>query len=60
MKSLDLNKIAEYVEVHISTFHQKRLNKIKELELNEILKKKNPYLFTKHTTVRRSLLKSGV
>lgn len=59
MKPLNLNKVAEYVEIHISTFHQKRLDKIKELKLNEILKKKNPYLFkAKNLLTAQDLIKS--
>jgi len=45
MKSLDLNEVVEYVEIHISEFHDKRLLKIKRLALDEILCRKNPYLF---------------
>ncbi len=59
MKPLNLNKVAEYVEIHISTFHQKRLEKIKELNLNEILKKKNPYLIkAKNILTAQDLIKS--
>lgn len=45
MKSLDLAKVIEYVEVHVSKFHEKRLLKIKQLSLKEVLQRKNPYLF---------------
>lgn len=59
MKPLNLNKVAEYVETHISTFHQKRLEKIIELRLNEVLKKKNPYLFkAKNILTAQDLIKS--
>ena len=59
MKSLDLFKVNGYVEGHISTFHQKRLDKIKELKLNEVLKKKNPYLFkAKNILTAQDLIKS--
>ena len=34
-----------YVEENISSFHEKRLNKIETLRLKEVLQKKNPYLF---------------
>jgi hypothetical protein len=53
MKSLNLNEVIKYVEVHISEFHDKRLLKIKQLALNEILRRKNPYLFK-----AKSLLKA--
>lgn len=58
MKPLNLNKVAEYVENNISTFHQKRLEKINELNLNEILKKKNPYLIkAKNILTAQDLIK---
>ena len=40
-----INDIIQYVEENISSFHEKRLNKIETLKLKEILQKKNPYLF---------------
>lgn len=46
MEKLNLNEIVEYVEVHISIFHEKRLSYIREnIDLDKILKQKNPYLF---------------
>lgn len=60
MKPLNLNKVAEYVEAHISTFHQKRLEKIKNLELGEVLKKKNPYLFKAKNILTSQDLVKGI
>ncbi|MDR3697093.1 PmeII family type II restriction endonuclease [Mucilaginibacter sp.] len=45
MKKLDLNDVAIYVEQNIGTFHLKRIQKIKSLNLTKILLSKNPYLF---------------
>lgn len=45
MGSIEQNKVFEYVENNISTFHHKRLLKLDSLRLNDVLKKKNPYLF---------------
>lgn len=46
MKPLNINEIIEYVEIHIAGFHDRRLNSVKEkIDLNRILKQKNPYLF---------------
>lgn len=46
MKQINLKEIKEYVEINISTFHAKRLEYIKQkIDLNKILKQKNPYLF---------------
>ncbi len=60
MKQLNLDKVAEYVEIHISTFHQKRLEKIKELKLNNVLKKKNPYLFKAKNVLTAQDLVKGI
>ncbi|MCS6889585.1 PmeII family type II restriction endonuclease [Chloroflexus sp.] len=35
----------QYVQANIGTFHEKRLNSLRNLELRQILKRKNPYLF---------------
>lgn len=40
-----ITRVEEYVREHISEFHESRINKLTELKLNDILKKKNPYLF---------------
>jgi len=45
MNNLSINDVIEYVEQNISVFHEKRIAKIGDLKLKEILQKKNPYLF---------------
>ncbi len=40
-----IEAITIYIENHITTFHSKRLERVRGLELNDILKRKNPYLF---------------
>jgi len=46
MEKLDLKQIYDYVESHISIFHKKRLDYIKDkVDLLKILKQKNPYLY---------------
>ncbi len=45
MKKLNLKSVTQYVEEHIGEFHQRRLDKVNGIELNEILEAKNPYLF---------------
>jgi hypothetical protein len=45
MDKLLINEVIEYVEQNISTFHEKRISKIGDLRLKEVLQKKNPYLF---------------
>jgi len=45
MKKLNLNKVVKYVENNIGIFHKKRIERLNNLQLKTILKKKNPYLF---------------
>jgi hypothetical protein len=40
-----LQKITKYVENNIGDFHKKRIEKVKSIDLIELLKAKNPYLF---------------
>jgi hypothetical protein len=42
---LSLDDIKKYVEDNIGNFHKARLDSLRELELKQILKRKNPYLF---------------
>lgn len=59
MNSIDLQEIYEYVENHISVFHQRRLDYVQnKAELFEILKQKNPYLFkAKNVLTSQDLIK---
>ena len=45
MRQLRLERVTEYVENNIGTFHDKRLKSLEGLKLDIILKRKNPYLF---------------
>lgn len=45
MNQLSLMDVTQYVEENIGTFHQKRIERLKNLRLKTVLKKKNPYLF---------------
>ncbi|MFH1071686.1 MAG: PmeII family type II restriction endonuclease [Candidatus Glassbacteria bacterium] len=45
MNNLDLNRVCDFVNENIQLFHQARLERLGSLNLKEILKKKNPYLF---------------
>jgi len=59
MKKLNLQKIYEYVEKHISIFHQRRLDYVQnKVDLFKILKQKNPYLFkAKNILTAQDLIK---
>lgn len=39
-----LNDISKYVETHIGEFHAARIAKLQNMNLKEILKRKNPYM----------------
>jgi|TARA_R110000744_G_scaffold53879_1_gene114775 hypothetical protein len=45
MNKLDLSEVKNYVEENISDFHIKRIDKLADLRLKTILRRKNPYLF---------------
>lgn len=45
MGTIETSDIIEYVEKNISTFHDKRIKRLDNLKFNELLKRKNPYLF---------------
>ncbi len=45
MPLIQQQEIAKYVEENIPLFHQCRINGLKRLKLQTILKRKNPYLF---------------
>lgn len=45
MGKITPSEIIEYVEKNIVKFHSKRLDKLEKLQMNSVLKKKNPYLF---------------
>jgi len=45
MGTITIKAIERYVEQHIGTFHENRLQKLKDLKFAEVLTRKNPYLF---------------
>ena len=52
-------QIASYIEDNIGSFHDKRLEALNELQLNTLLRRKNPYLFrSKNLVVASDLIKS--
>ncbi len=52
-------KIVSFIEPNIQTFHGKRLENLLALKLNDILKRKNPYLFkAKNISTAHDLVKT--
>lgn len=45
MNPINLDAIRQYVESNIGDFHDNRLKKLDNLQLTNVLKRKNPYLF---------------
>lgn len=45
MREIKIKEVEKYVEDNISVFHQKRIDRLNNLKLKTVLKKKNPYLF---------------
>ena len=45
MNSIKIEDVRTYVKQNITSFHQGRLDSLKQLKLNDILERKNPYLF---------------
>ena len=59
MKPITPHKIVEYVEANIPRFHQSRLAKLETLKLEDVLKRKNPYLFkAKNITTASDFVKN--
>jgi hypothetical protein len=56
--ALSLEAITKYVEDNIGSFDEARLERLRKLELKQILKRKNPYLFkAKHVIAAPELVK---
>ncbi len=45
MPKITIDDVRDYVENNIGDFHSTRLRKLEDLELDKVLKRKNPYLF---------------
>ena len=45
MVGLNIEEVSHFVEKNIGAFHRSRLDSIRKLQLDKILKRKNPYLF---------------
>lgn len=60
MQPISEEEIADFVGEHINEFHQKRIEKLKTLKLNSILKHKNPYLFKAKNVVTSEQLVKGI
>lgn len=58
MSDIDMSEVADYVSDNIIRFHESKLRCLKCLNLNTILKKKNPYLFrAKNINIATNLIR---
>lgn len=59
MNAITDEQITAYVESNIGTFHGKRIEALEGLQLDSLLRRKNPYLFkSKNLTVASDLVRS--
>jgi len=45
MRQINLNDVVNFVEENIGEFHERRAGSLQSLQLTQVLKRKNPYLF---------------
>ena len=58
MNDIDINDLKTYVEQNIGGFHKSRLDSLRKLKLEDILRRKNPYLYkAKNILVSSDLVK---
>lgn len=54
-----MEDVQKYVEENIGTFHTRRIEGLKGLDLNKVLSKKNPYLYkAKHLLLSQEIVKT--
>ncbi len=59
MKNINLDDLIVYMEQNIGTFHKSRLDSLRKLKLENILKRKNPYLYkAKNILIASELVKT--
>ena len=60
MNNLDLEEVCDFVNTNIALFHNARLERLKSLNLKDLLKKKNPCLFKAKNVLKASELVNGI
>ena len=60
MDKLDIKDVTQYVEDNIGVFHKKRIDRLNDLKLKEVLKKKNPYLLKAKKTETAEQIIRGI
>ena len=60
MSKLDRRILCDFVNEKIASFHDARISRLQGLELKDVLKKKNPYLFRAKNVVTAAELVTGI
>ncbi len=60
MKQLLIKEIRQYVEDNIGNFHKKRIASLERVKLNNILKRKNPYLYKAKNVLTSNEIIKGI
>lgn len=60
MKKLNLKDVVNYVENNIGLFHEKRLQNLDKLKLQNIISRKNPYLFKAKNVLTSEAIVKGI
>lgn len=60
MNELDLDRVRQFVNTHIDEFHLRRIGKLQKLNLRDLLRRKNPYLFRAKNIVTANELIEGL
>ncbi|HNW74152.1 MAG: PmeII family type II restriction endonuclease [Bacteroidales bacterium] len=60
MKELNLTNVTKYVEENIGEFHEKRLAIANKINLKQVIRSKNPYLFKAKNVTSASQIVEGI
>jgi hypothetical protein len=60
MRELNLSKVTDYVNLHISEFHTKRIQSLDNLALMDVLQRKNPYLYKAKNMQTSEMIVRGI
>ncbi|WP_286710535.1 MULTISPECIES: PmeII family type II restriction endonuclease [Sphingobacterium] len=60
MNPLNIKDVIHFVETNIGDFHAKRLSKVENIKLKDVLKAKNPYMFKAKNVTTASEIIDGI
>lgn len=60
MKPLNIHDVIYFVETNIGDFHAKRLSKVENIKLKDVLRTKNPYMFKAKNVTTASEIIDGI